>query len=55
MDPIKNFNRKVLYRKFGKLFLAYVYVYIAKQPKEGKILKGFHQALKDHMISNNWI
>jgi hypothetical protein len=26
-------------------------IYIYKQPKEGKVLKGFQQALKDHMIS----
>lgn len=48
----RNFNTKVLYRKGGKLYLAHVYidffnkrVYIPKQAKECKVLKGFEQAI----------
>ncbi len=48
----RNFNAKVLYRKNGKLHLAHVYidffwkcVYIPKQPKECKVLKGLVEAV----------
>jgi hypothetical protein len=51
----RNFNAKVLYRKNGKLHLAHVdidffnkKVYIPKQPKECKVLKGFHQAINQN-------
>ena len=51
----RNFNAKVLYRKNGKLNLAHVYidffnkrVYVPKQPKECKIIKGFEQAINQN-------
>ena len=47
-----DFNAKVLYWKYKKLYLAHVYidffnkrVYIPTQPKECKILKGFEQEI----------
>jgi len=50
-----NFNTKVLYRKYGKLYLGYVYidyfwkkVYAYKQPKGGKVLKGLTEAVKKY-------
>jgi hypothetical protein len=49
------FNAKVLYRKNGKLELAHVFidyfnkqVFVPKQPKECKVLKGFNQAIQEH-------
>ena len=51
----RNFNAKVLYRKAGKLYLAHVFVdffnkrvYIPKQAKECKVLKGFEQAINQN-------
>lgn len=51
-DDSRNFNAKVLYRKDDKLYLAHVYidffnkkVYVPKQSKECKILKGFEAAI----------
>jgi hypothetical protein len=51
----RNFNAKVLYRKNGKLFLAHIdidffnkRVYIPKQAKECKILKGFQEAINQN-------
>ena len=51
----RNFNAKVLYRKNGKLFLAHINidffnkrVYIPKQAKECKILKGFQEAINQN-------
>jgi len=51
----RNFNAKVLYRKNGKLYLAHVdidffnkRVYIPKQAKECKVLKGFQQAINEN-------
>ena len=48
----ENFNAKALYRKNGKLYLAHIdidffnkRVYIPKQEKECKVLKGFEQAI----------
>jgi hypothetical protein len=47
-----NFNAKVLYKKNRKQYLAHIYIdffnrriYIPKQAKECKILKGFEQAI----------
>ena len=54
-DNSRNFNAKVLYRKAGKLYLAHVdidffnkKVYIPKQAKECKVLKGFEQAINQN-------
>lgn len=54
-DNTRDFNSKVLYRKNGKLYLAHVYVcffnkavYFPRQPKEGKVLKGLHEAIMKH-------
>jgi hypothetical protein len=54
-DNSRNFNAKVLYRKSGKLNLAHVdidffnkRVYIPKQAKECKVLKGFAEAINEH-------
>ena len=51
-DSSRNYNAKVLYKKFGKLYLAHVdidffnkRVYIPKQPKECKVLVGFEQEM----------
>lgn len=56
----KDFNAKVLYRKYGKLYLAHIYVdffnkriYIPKQPKECKVLKGFVEAINQHQGFTN--
>ena len=52
-----NFNAKVLYTKNGKLNLAHVdidffnkRVYIPKQAKECKILKGFESAINENQF-----
>ena len=54
-DNSRNFNAKVLYRKSEKLYLAHVdidffnkRVYIPKQSKECKVLKGFEQAINQN-------
>jgi hypothetical protein len=54
-DTDRNFNAKVLYRKNGKLHLAHVdidffnkRVYIPKQAKECKVLKGLEQAINQN-------
>ena len=54
-SPERNFNAKVLYRKAGKLYLAHVdidffnkKVYIPKQAKECKVLKGFEEAINQN-------
>lgn len=51
-DKSRNFNAKVLYVKNGKTYLAHVdidyfnkRVYIPKQTKECKVLKGLEQAI----------
>jgi len=56
----RNFNAKVLYRKTGKLYLAHVdidffneIVYIPKQAKECKVLKGFKQAINENQGFKN--
>ena len=56
----RNFNAKVLYRKNGKLYLAHVdidywakEVFIPKQAKECKVLKGFIEAINNHKFPNN--
>jgi len=56
----RNFNAKVLYKKSGKLYLAHVdidffnkRVYIPKQAKECKVLKGFAQAINKNQGFNN--
>jgi hypothetical protein len=56
----RNFNAKVLYYKAGKLYLAYIdidffnkKVYIPKQPKECKVLKGFQQAINENQGFKN--
>jgi hypothetical protein len=57
-----NFNAKVLYFKNNKLNLAHIYidffnksVYIPKQPKECKVLKGFEQAVEYNQLINKYI
>lgn len=57
-----NFNAKVLYYKNNKLNLAHIYidffnksVYIPKQPKECKILKGFCEAVQFEQLVNKYI
>ena len=56
----RNFNAKVLYFKAGKLYLAHVdidffnkRVYIPKQAKECKVLKGVQQAINENQGFNN--
>jgi hypothetical protein len=56
----RNFNAKVIYKKSGKSYLAHVdidffwkRVYIPKQPKECKVLKGFQQAINENQGFNN--
>jgi hypothetical protein len=57
-----NFNAKVLYYKNNKLNLVHIYidffnksVYIPKQPKECKILKGLHEAIQFNQLINKYI
>jgi hypothetical protein len=51
-DSDKDFNAKVLYRKYGKLYHATLYIdyfnrrfHIPNQPKECKVLTGLEQAV----------
>lgn len=56
-----DYNAKVLYKKYGKLYLCHVYVdyfnnrvYISKnQPKECKILVGIDHAVNEFIFGNN--
>jgi hypothetical protein len=56
----RNFNAKVLYRKRGKSYLAYVSVdffnkrvYIPRQSKECKILSGFEYAINQNQFKKD--
>lgn len=59
-DRSRNFNAKVLYRKNNRLNLAHIYidffnenVYIPKQAKECKVLKGLHEAIQYTNLRNS--
>jgi hypothetical protein len=60
-DNGDGFNAKVLYRKNRKLSLCHIHidffnkgVYTTKQPKEGKVLKGFDAAIMDYAEKTRW-
>lgn len=51
----EDFNAKIIYKKYGKTYLAAFFVcffnrriYIPKQPKHHKVLVGLQQALEIH-------
>jgi hypothetical protein len=54
-DDSKDFNAKAVYTKNGKTYHACIdidyfhnRVYIPRQPKECKVMAGFHQAINTH-------
>lgn len=57
----RNFNAKVLYTKYGNLYLAHVdidffneRVYIPKQGKECRVLTGFEVAINKNQFKNKY-
>ena len=55
------FNTTVLYRKYGKLYLARVYVdffnkrvHVPKQEKDAKALAGFEKAINEFAEKTDW-
>jgi hypothetical protein len=58
-----DFNAKVLYYKYGKMYLAHIYIdYFNRRvyegsnnPKEHKALSGFMQAINEYANKTRWM
>lgn len=58
----KSYNANVLYRKNGNLYLCRVYidffnnqVYVPKQEKDAKNLKGFYESINEFAKETNFL